>query len=78
MALNEEKEKAKLPKYMEIRRQWISGKETYRSLGEKHNLSHEAIRNVVKGRVGVLEGQPDLTRRPPDEVWEEQPRQLTN
>ncbi len=65
MPVNKAKEKAKLSMYMEIRSIWISRtNETYRSLGQKYGLSHEAIRNIIRGRVEVLEGLPDLSVRP--------------
>jgi hypothetical protein len=71
MPVNITKEKAKLPLYQEIRNAWISRtNETYRSLGSKFNMSHEAIRNIIKARVGILSGMPDLSIRPkvePDE-----------
>jgi len=74
MPVNITKEKAKLPLYQEIRNAWISStNETYRSLGAKYNLSHEAIRSIIKARVKVLFGMPDLSQRPKVEP-DEQPK----
>lgn len=68
MPINEEREKAKIPLYLEIRKRWIEG-ETCRKIAADYQrpdgkpYSPQWVNDIVRARMKILKGLPDLSKR---------------
>jgi hypothetical protein len=68
MPVNIEKEKRKIPMYLEIRKRWIEG-ETCRAIAVDYQrpdgkpYSPQWVNDIVRARIKLLVGMPDLSQR---------------